>query len=121
MNMNFKFQELNVIFNTLVANEGNNMDENLENLIYPPTKIPFMFRLPENEEAFITRHFPGNYNDLVGIYGEGGIVSEMSSFKLKTVCELKGIDGSNHCHLIELKDEKSNPTNYKIVFKIINL
>ena len=80
----------------------------LENLIQPQAKIPFMFRMPENEATFIEKNFPGDYNELVNKYEPGELVTEMEYYKKKTVYVLKAITGNDTCCLVAVNQDNSD-------------
>lgn len=101
-------------FNKLLDKEPTGVRDALGTLIYPTCDVPFVFRLPADEETFINKKLPGDYQELVAKFGNNELVTELDSYKVKKVCVLKGIDQSGKCYLVPV-DKANSPSDECII------
>lgn len=64
--------------------------------------------MPEDEATFIEKNFPGEFDELVKEYPRGEVVSEMKSYKKKTIYILQGITDNETCTLIPASQADSD-------------
>lgn len=89
----------------------------LQSLVQPSTKIPFMFRMPPDEDIFKLRQLPGIYSELAKKYAPGDLVSEMDSNIVKRICVIKAIDQDEDCYLIPVEQvDNEKPQLIKVFF-----
>lgn len=68
-----------------------------------------MFKMPINEEDFIARGLPGNYEELRNKYASGDLISEMDTCVKKRLCILKAIDNNGDCYLVPVENKNGEP------------
>jgi len=83
------------------------INEPLQKLMQPHQEIPFVFKMPEDEETFVNKGFPGNYNELKQKYNPGELVTEANTYKAKRICLLKAVDDNDNCYLVRLGEEEA--------------
>jgi hypothetical protein len=83
------------------------VSEPLQKLIQPHQEVPFVFKMPEDEETFVSKGFPDDYNELKTKYNPGDLVTEANTYKAKRICQLKAVDDSDNCYLVKLNEEDS--------------
>lgn len=93
------------------------VNEALQQLIQPQPQIPFMFKLPEDEETFVEKGFPGDYGELSKSFKPGETVTEMKTYRAKRVCQLKAMDDNDTCYLAKLDEADQIPSD---VIKVLH-